>query len=63
LQNGLLTEIITELNKMYRIAWRVIATNYVGYGDYCLSFENARDWVDAMNKKHPDTKHWMEEDK
>lgn len=48
---------------MYRIVWRVIATNYVGHGDYCLSFETAKDWIDAMNKKHPDMQHWMEESK
>ena len=48
--------------KMYRIAWRVIATNYVGCGHYCLSLEHAKHWIDAMNKKHPDMEHWIEEE-
>jgi hypothetical protein len=47
---------------MYRVVWRVIATNYVGHGDYCLTLENAKDWVYAMNKKHPDTEHWIEKE-
>jgi hypothetical protein len=47
---------------MYRIAWRVIATNYSGHGDFCLSYPTAQEWLTRLHKEHPDMIHWIEED-
>jgi len=47
-------------NKMYRVAYRYHATGYVGYGDYCLSYTQAQDWVERLNARHTDMTHWIE---
>ena len=45
---------------MYRVAYRYHATGYVGYGEYCLSYTQAQDWVERLNARHTDMTHWIE---
>jgi hypothetical protein len=47
---------------MYRIAWRTIATNYSGHGEFCLTYSTAQEWLILLNKEHADMIHWIEEE-
>lgn len=45
----------------YRIAWIVKETEITGNGGYCLSFDDARNLIQSLNKKHLDAIHyWIE---
>ena len=46
---------------MFRIAY----FHYDGslqHGEYCLTREQATDWLAYLKEKHPDLRHWAEEE-
>ena len=44
----------------YRVAWQILSTGISGHGSYCLSKDEADEWVSVMNNKFPDINHWIE---
>lgn len=45
---------------MYRVAWQILSTGFSGNGSYCLSKDEADEWISVMNNKYPDMNHWAE---
>jgi hypothetical protein len=45
---------------MYRVAWQILSTGFSGNGGYCLSKDEADEWISVMNNKYPDMNHWAE---
>jgi hypothetical protein len=45
---------------MYKIHWESV-TGKVGCSDHALTLEMALSFVDHMNKKYPEIKHWVQE--
>ena len=46
---------------VYRICWRE-KNGSSGNGEKTLSWELAQSWLTYLRKKHPDMKHWIEQD-
>ena len=46
----------------YRIVWIIHTTGYTGHGDYCLSKEEADEYVVRLNRDYPDMNHWFEQE-
>lgn len=45
---------------LYRIAWRELNSGATGNGEYILTKEVAEQWLEDLQKKHLDMKHWIE---
>jgi hypothetical protein len=45
---------------MYHIVWKMKDRDYSGNGDYCLSLDQAKDYVVSLNKEYPELNHWYE---
>ena len=48
---------------LYRIAWIYKPTEFTGHGDYIFTYEKAVEFASHMNEKHPDMRHWVEQQK
>jgi hypothetical protein len=48
-------------DKKFRINWEERDTKVAGHGEYCLTLQEARDWIHSLNKKHPEIEHWIEQ--
>jgi hypothetical protein len=48
---------------MYRIAWIMSATKFSSHGEYCLTYELAKSWLEYANNKYPEINHYIEHDK
>jgi hypothetical protein len=45
---------------MFRVCWKT--NNNTGNGEYCMTQDIAKSWIDEMNKKYNgEIIHWMEE--
>jgi len=45
----------------FRIAWSSLVNDTSGNGQYCLSFDEARDYVRKLNEKYKgEVRHWCE---
>lgn len=45
---------------MYHIVWKMKARDYGGNGEYCMTLEQAKDYVASLNKEYPELNHWYE---
>jgi hypothetical protein len=45
---------------MYRIAWRYLSTSITGYGEYCLTLDQAQEWIKYLEKEFPEMEHKIE---
>ena len=45
---------------MYRIVWKMKTRDYGGNGEYCMTLEQAKDYVASLNKEYPELNHWYE---
>lgn len=44
---------------MYRVEWRSLITNLIGYGNWSSNLSEIQAWVDFANKEFPDIIHWV----
>ena len=45
---------------MYRISWKSLITGFIGNGEYIFSHDDAKEYIDILNKKYPYIEHWIE---
>ena len=43
----------------YRVVWMSTKTGQQGHGEF-LDLKTAEDWVNDMNSKYPEIRHWVE---
>lgn len=45
---------------MYRVAW-MTSNGISQHGEYCLTLEAGKAWIEYLTNKYPDMKHWLEQ--